>query len=99
MKLFAVNLWGTHPDCGNDDCCTGDNFDTLAAAVACASNPDAFFPHAKHCAFIEIVSPEGKLVIERKIPKTKPVEYGCHEFANLQGMAGGIDAYNDAMGY
>lgn len=32
---YSVNLWGSHPDAGNDDCWTGDEFATLDEALAC----------------------------------------------------------------
>ena len=36
MKTYSVNLWGSHPDAGNDDCWTGADFETLAEAEALA---------------------------------------------------------------
>ncbi len=32
---YSVNLWGSHPSAGNDDCWTGDEFATLDEALAC----------------------------------------------------------------
>lgn len=32
---FSVNYWGSHPDAGNDDCWTGEDFATEAEARAC----------------------------------------------------------------
>ena len=34
-KPYSVNLWGSHPGAGNDDCWTGEDFSTLAEALAC----------------------------------------------------------------
>jgi len=31
-KPYSVNLWGSHPNAGNDDCNTGENFATLVDA-------------------------------------------------------------------
>jgi len=36
---FSVNLWGSHPEDENDDCWTGVDFDTLAAAKAWLDAP------------------------------------------------------------
>jgi len=36
---YAVNYWGSHPDLGNDDCWTGLDFATEAAAEEAFTKP------------------------------------------------------------
>lgn len=37
-KPYSVNCWGSHPDDGNDDCWSGEDFATLTEAEAAAAN-------------------------------------------------------------
>lgn len=39
-KPYRIDIWGSHPDAGNDDCWTGDEFATLAEARAALADID-----------------------------------------------------------
>lgn len=111
---FSVDLWGSNPDAGNDDCWTGLDFDSYEAAMACYANPGGFFD-PRHdlddTAYFELVrretfgadgSTEVTRLAKRKNPDFVP-SYDDHawrsEFAMQNGMVFGADGYNDAMGY
>jgi len=108
--LYAVNLWFTHPDLGNDDCLTGDHFATEWAALAAAGRVEVHFatvPDQRHCAFIEILGPDGmRAVIQRPdvaalarrdLALAAADRAADRSEAVMQaGMMGGVDAYNDA---
>lgn len=102
-KPFAVNLWGSHPDAGNDDCHTGDDFDTLDEALAAADNVVKHFgkSYDHSVAYIEIDGPDFHE--NRKNLRFKPSldddSAERSERAMQAGMGLGIDAYNDEMGY
>lgn len=46
-KPYAVNLWGSHPDAGNDDCWTGDSFATRDEALAAYREVIMFPDHSE----------------------------------------------------
>lgn len=105
-EKFSVELWGSHPDKANDDCWTGDEFDTLAEAMAVFNNPWPHFEpnpgyYSRDTAYVILTGPgiEG----ERKNPDFKPTKDDDsdwkRELAMEAGMMGGCDAYNDIMGY
>lgn len=66
-KPYHVNMWGSHPDAGNDDCWTGDSYDTRDEAIA-AYREVVMFPDvsslAKACGprgsweYVEIHGPD-----------------------------------------
>ena len=64
---YAVTLWLTHPDMGNDDCMTGADFATEAEARAAVTDLDHHFHAAAHsdCAFIMLDGPDCHEVVER----------------------------------
>lgn len=105
-KPFSVNHWGSHPDAGNDDCYTGDDYDTFEQALA------AYLESADYSVqYIEIDGLEDweleakGLTRVRKNPGYSRKEcrrqdqWDRSEFAMQQGMAFGCDGYNEAMGY
>lgn len=110
-KPYAVNLWGSHPDAGNDDCWTGDEFDSLEEALSVYHNPFSYFTREAPTgvAYIEIdglTDDELKsrgLERCRKNPIHKPSRKDDREWrsemAHQAGMGLGIEAYNEAMGY
>ena len=111
-KPYAVNLWGSHPDEDNDDCWTGDEFDSLEEALSVYHNPFSYFKgeNATSTAYIEIdglTDDELKaLGIERcrKNPIHKPSRKDDdsewrREMANEAGMLHGVEAYNEVMGF
>jgi len=106
MSKISVNHWGSHPDLDNDDCYTGDEFDTIADAIKfymeCPSDSDV--------EYIEIDLPDETLKMYniercRKNPKFRPHKKDDddddwkREIAMQAGMEMGIHAYNDHMGY
>jgi len=97
---FELNLWGSHPDAENDDWWSsvrlaGDIRDALDSLASHEADSDT--------AYIELVScePDGmtRLALKENKGFVPYVEEACSEWAMLQGMAHGCDAYNDAMGW
>jgi len=104
-KPYGVLHWGSHPDNNNDDCYTGQGFDSASDALA-AFKAD---PEDSSVAFIEIDGlTEEELVMYgigrvRKNPNFKPSHSNDDDWKREQamqaGMEFGIDAYNEMMGY
>mgnify|MGYP003661655671 CR=1 FL=1 len=100
---YQINTWGSHPDAGNDDCWTSvDAGDTIEEARAFFSAYEGRADDS-HLELIEIV---GDGVVERIAVRANPSFVECddrdewrEEWAMLQGMAFGCDAYNEARGY
>jgi hypothetical protein len=100
---YQINTWGSHPDAGNDDWWTSVNAgDTIEEARA-------FFSTYRGRAFdshLELVEIVGDEVMERIAIRNNPAFVECDEgddgdggeWAMLQGMAFGCDAYNEARG-
>lgn len=98
---WAVNLWGSHPDRGNDDCWTGDDFETRAEAEAVFTDPGEYFlAHMRGVTHVELRGPDVYRV-KRIAPDPAPRvdDSWRREMAMEAGMGLGIDAYNDMMGY
>lgn len=105
-KPFSVLHWGSHPDEDNDDCYTGEDFDSKEDAIA-AFKTDA---DDTSVAYIEI---DGLTEEElshigiprvRKNPKFVPSpdsgdDEWRREIAREEGMLQGVDAYNEVMGW
>ena len=95
---YSVNHWGSHPDKGNDDCWTGDDFATFELALADYNvDPDCY------TAYVELDGPEVYMVRANPnySPKQCRIDSGAErsEFAMQQGMAFGCQGYNEAMGW
>ena len=66
---YSVNLWGSHPDAGNDDCWTGAYFPTLLDAIEARENVLSPAAHglgdnhgiAAHCTGWEFVETKQSL--------------------------------------
>ena len=93
--MYSVNHWGSHPDSNNDDCWSGEDFDTLEAAkeyFAKSADSDTMY--------IEL---DGHDIYKvRKNPAYKPKprhDYERREAAIQAGMAFGCEGYNEVMGY
>ena len=56
-----MNCWGSHPDEGNDDCWTGDDYETLAEAEAAAANWREVFGQ-NSATFVEVIAWTGHVV-------------------------------------
>lgn len=100
-NMWSVNHWGSHPDAENDDCYTGDDFDSLEAAKA----SDLYRKAPYDVMYIEIDGPIGSLhneVIKNPNYSAKTIRFEDNlersERVMQAGMLGGIQAYNDAMG-
>lgn len=109
---YSVNVWGSHPDDGNDDCWNGDDFASLAEAEAeFAKDPDC----DSHDQYVELAvgTRDGRRMVDveslkvRKVAGRKGSYIGDtsdddewrREQAMQAGMGMGVDAYNDMMGY
>lgn len=96
---YSVTHWGSHPDKDNDDCWTGDDFDTLEEAKASEMYKGGDFS----TEYIMLDGPDINEV--RKNPNYSAKEKRLNdsldrsEFAMQQGMAFGCDGYNEAMGW
>jgi hypothetical protein len=108
VKMFSVCLWESHPDNGNDDCSTGEDFATEAEARACLANLDGTFNmrYYRLSPFIELDGPGVYEVLERPgVVARRKREFRDdfnaerHENAMMAGMAFGCQGYNDAMGW
>lgn len=110
-RPYSVNLWGSKPHT-DDDCHTGDDFETEAEARKAYDYPYTHFKGPQGMSgedyyggdelWVELVGPgvseERQLVKGRMKRKDDDVDWR-REQAMQAGMAGGCDAYNEAMGY
>lgn len=111
---YSVNLWGSHPDAGNDDCWTGDYFATRDEAVACYREIVVFQDHqlckvaGYDWEFVEIdgpdvnectANPDQATQRRHRRDRARGDRDWQREHAMQAGMAFGCDGYNDAMGY
>lgn len=109
---FTIELWGSHPDSGNDDHWTGFDFDDRQSADEALNNPheSEFADELRHISYLELceVSKEnGKEYVERlevrsidrKSSQPDNMEDWKHEISMQAGMGIGVNAYNDHMGY
>lgn len=108
--MFTVNYWGSNPDEENDDCWSGDDFETLEEARACFDGE-----HDRDVAFIQLCETVGS---SEPQPTAAPSE-GVYEvranpryrkralddgewrreMAMEAGMLHGVEAYNEEMGW
>jgi hypothetical protein len=100
--MYSVNLWGSDPAAGNDDCWTGKDFATLAEAQTAFDDPASAFPHTfdSDTHTIELDGPDAHRT--RTNPGFRP-EHSDDDWrterAMQAGMAFGCQGYNDEMGY
>jgi len=94
--MFEVNCWGTHPEKNNDDCYEAKEFATQKEAMDFTESGDA--DHSVQ--YFEIIGEKFYLVKKNPhfVEDDSDREWR-REIANQAGMAGGCEAYNDAMGY
>lgn len=107
---FAVRLWGSRPGT-DDDCWCGGEYDTLAEARAVFTQPTTDFSARNFGGgnelWIQLVGPEGEIEARQLQKESEAYRRQCdaedraarREYAMELGMALGVDAYNDAMGY
>lgn len=113
-KPFSVGLWGSHPDDDNDDQWMGQDFADEASArrvfddPSTSDSPCFVAQAAKRCSvFIEItrrIDDKNVQILDvRRLREDLPPDPldddGCNEHAMQQGMLGGVEAYNAAMGW
>lgn len=105
MSQYEVNLWGSHPREKQDDCITGVVYDTLEQAMKTFCEPIREFAlrTLKYTAYIELKSDDYYCVRENpafvpKVKEERDAEWD-REIAMQAGMAHGVNAYNDAMGW
>lgn len=111
---FSVDLWGSDPEEGNDDHWMGTEFASLAEAQAAYQDPAAISAAFKHeladSQYIvlseNVVRADGvremAILAKRVNPSFKRRRANRdwdQEIATQAGMAGGVEAYNDALGY
>lgn len=100
--MYSVNLYGSHPDKGNDDCHSGADFGTKEEALACFNDLSLGF--SEEClrrtlsctAFIEVDGPDINKV--RANPSFRPSrddDEWRRELAMQHGMTFGCNAYNE----
>jgi hypothetical protein len=96
---WSVNHWGSHPDADNDDCFTGDDFDSLELAKASALYQGGTFD----VAFIELDGPGIYEVRPNPNYSAKACKFEDSlersERAMQAGMAFGCQGYNEEMGW
>lgn len=105
-KPFSVSLWGSDPALENDDCWTGDEFDTLAEAEAYFADPFAnatprFVQYHRSCTeFIELDGP-GVHRLRRNEgfrPSSGRQDDWAQESRMQAAMAHGVQGWNDYEG-
>ena len=108
MATYEVNLWGSHPDAGNDDQWSGETFESYEKALEVFNHPTRGFSDflLDGTEYVEMVcSDEWAGVFERSIRHTpefrsnESLQENPEDMAELLGMGMGLDAYNDYMGY
>lgn len=96
MSNYTVLHWGSHPNSNNDDCWNGFEFDSFEEALA------KFEESAPaDTAYVQLEGHDGDTL--RKNPAFRPSRDSDaewrREMAMEAGMLGGVNAYNDFMGY
>lgn len=108
MRRFGVNHWGSHPEAGNDDCYSGEDFDNFEQAINhfWTDPKDSSVSHIELFSYVGYDSEKGCDTVEplayRNNPNFMPkgtVDYWRHEQAVQAGMLFGIEAYNSVMGW
>jgi len=95
---FTVTFWGSHPDDGNDDCWTGEDFTSAVPAIE-AFQAECF---EEGIACVMIDGPGIRQI--RQNPHHTPRRRDAddtewqRERAMQAGMGLGVEAYNDEMG-
>ena len=106
-KGYSVTLWESEPG-ENDDCNTGCDFSTLEEARACIADLWSHFNRQYYIStpFILLDGIDGTWEVTRNpdAPKGKKKKDNSddewrREIAMQDGMMGGCQAYNEAMGW
>lgn len=101
--MYQVRFYQSHPSEDNDDCITGEDYDSHEAAMAAFEQQPPTWSNGRPilCQWIVLDGPDEHL--ERRNPDWRAVadddDDWRRERANQAGMAGGAEAFNDAMGW
>lgn len=90
--MYSVNYWESHPDCDNDDCSMGFDFDNKDEALAkYHETPSAL------TAYVEITGPDVHEIRQNPNYRTEPDDYDdWHREQRMQAaMAFGVLGWND----
>jgi hypothetical protein len=107
--MYTLSIWCSHPDSGNDDCNTAEDFETYEDAKAALASLSDYFS-ARSLTGARWVRIDGD---DEQSTHKLPEEYQHRadrydaqqryaeqrEYAMQQGMGLGVAAYNDAMGW
>jgi len=107
MANYSVNLWCSNPDLGNDDCVSGDDFNSYEEAQKVFYNPESHFEGwiLEGVRFVQFLGESEEHGNEYEVREVEGfVNYDDNddwerEMALEAGMLLGVDAYNDHMGY
>lgn len=101
-KPYSITLFGSHPNCDNDDAFTGADFDTRAEVLAAFHSLWSHFNKEYYCSDTAFIAVDGPDICKLEPnPEFKPRKASDDDWTREQamqaGMGLGIDAYNDAM--
>ena len=99
---YHVNFWGSHPSLDNDDCWTGADYESKTEALKVYNLPASQFCETMSLCdaeYIEIDGPDIYMVRRKFVAPAVTDDDWRAEIAREEGMLGGIDAYNDHMGF
>jgi len=107
--MYTVNIWGSKPGT-NDDCWTGKDYTDKPSALAAYADPASISDYIRNTIagatgelWVELDGPdvheERQLRKANRRAQERELAAERHERAMEAGMAFGVDAYNDAMGW
>jgi hypothetical protein len=113
MSKHTVNIWNGDPALGNDNCATGDDFESADKAMAVFDDPASWLKESKCAYYCGLGDPTSELWVELDSPelgyrtrcfqkatrRDNSMDEWRREQAMEAGMAFGCDGYNDVMGY
>lgn len=106
---YSINAWGSHPDSDNDDCWYGEDVNSIEDAIRVLG--EYIQRQDKDTQFIEVVAvcsgnhtcidpDEFRYLCKNPYYRPRQCDNEWrNEIANQAGMMGGIEAYNEVMGY
>ena len=90
---YSVNFWGSHPDLGNDDCWTGEDFETFEDAMKVYVAP----VEDTSSEYVQLTGPNKEIV--RKNPDFVKSDVNnddwLAEIRREAGMLFGLQGLND----
>ncbi len=105
--MYTLSIWCSHPDAGNDDCNTAEDFETYEDAKAALDSLSDYFSARSltGARWVRIDGDEGQSThklpeeYQRRAYQAAGVAHRDREYAMQLGMGLGLRAYNDAMGW